>query len=100
MVEYVTFEGRSGKSYSYMPLEHAPDLARRAGNYVMAVRKAGGWRLLDAGEADDLGAQPWAATPDAAKVFIRLHVSRAAREQELSDLVAAQATPPAQAMAS
>jgi hypothetical protein len=100
VVEYVAFEGRSGKSYSYMPLEHAPDLARRAGNYVMAERKAGGWRLLDAGEADDLGARPWAATPDPAKVFIRLNVSRTAREQELSDLVAARATPTTQALAS
>lgn len=101
MAEYVAFEGGSGQSYSYMPVERAPDLARRAGNYVLAVRQTRGWRILDLGQSDDLGQKPWPAAPAPAKVLVRLNVSRVARERELEDLLAArEAVPSAQAMAS
>jgi len=101
VAEYVAFQGGSGQSYSYMPVEGAPDLARRAGNFVLAVPQGRGWRILDLGQSDDLGQKPWRGAPASAKVLVRLNVSRAARERELEDLLAARETlPSAQAMAS
>jgi hypothetical protein len=101
VAEYVAFQGGSGESYSYMPVEGAPDLARRGGNYVLAVRQARGWRILDLGQSDDLGQKPWGGAPASAQVLVRLNISRAARERELEDLLAARNAPPtAQAMAS
>jgi hypothetical protein len=101
VAEYVAFQGGSGQSYSYMPVEGAPDLSRRAGNYVLAVRQAHGWRILDAGETDDLGQKPWRGAPASARVLVRLNISRAAREREPEDLLAAREAPsPRQARAS
>jgi hypothetical protein len=101
VAEYVAFLGGSGQSYSYMPVEHAPDLARRAGNYVLAARDGPGWRILELGQSDDLGQQPWRGVSAAAKVLVRLNVSRSARERELEDLEAGRQAPPsAQAIAS
>ncbi|WP_041374526.1 hypothetical protein [Phenylobacterium zucineum] len=92
MSSYVIFRGASGAEYSYMPLARAPLLKGRSGNYVLSQPADGGWTIVSAGEAADLGTTPWPQPTGEEVVLIRFNVSRAAREAELADLV-----PPASA---
>lgn len=87
MSSYVIFRGVSGAEYSYMPLDRAPLLKGRSGNYVLARRSAEVWVLVTAGEAADLGVTPWPSPGADEGVMIRFNVSRAAREAELADLI-------------
>lgn len=87
VLNYLIFRGASGAEYSYMPLSRAPLLKGRSGNYVLARPGEGGWDVVSAGEAPDLGAAPWPEPSAHEMVLIRFNVSRSAREAELADLV-------------
>jgi hypothetical protein len=84
---YLIFRGASGAEYSYMPLSRAPLLKGRSGNYVLARSGEGGWEIVSAGEAVDLGTAAWPEPSGHEMVLIRFNVSRSAREAELTDLV-------------
>lgn len=54
---------------------------------MLARPGEGGWEIVSAGEAPDLGTASWPDPSADEMVLIRFNVSRSAREAELADLV-------------
>ena len=89
----VEFRGRSGETYSFVPLESEGSLRPIGVTYVIAESAADGWRLLKVGHTNNLAERSWAgplaevkAEHPAAELLIRLNVSRSIREAEAADL--------------
>lgn len=90
----VEFRGRSGATYSFVPLESEGSLRPIGVTYVIA-EPGDGWRLLRVGHTNNLAERSWAAplaeareAHPAAELWIRLNINRKIREAEAEDLAA------------
>lgn len=93
MSRRVEIQGNSGKSYTFTRLEGEAFLRQIGVTYAIAVRHAGRWQVLGAGETNNLADESWRPALEAARAehpaaecLIRLNVSRSIRETELSDI--------------
>lgn len=86
--------GKSGRTYAFTRLDGVEALRQVAVSYLIAEPLGQGWRVLHAGETNNLADASWQAVLEAKKVahpaaelLIRLNVSRSVREAELADLI-------------
>jgi hypothetical protein len=99
-VRRVEISGASGQSYAFTRLEHDSPLRAVGATYLIAEPAKAGWRILFAGETNNLADPSWRASLDAARpeypkaeCLIRLNVSRSVREAEIADIVQQHAPP-------
>ena len=92
--------GKSGARYRYTPLEESRFLPPAGANFVIAKMTKEGPTVVYAGETDNLANQSWRTALEKArkshpkaKVLTRLNVTRAIREAERQDLIAAHQPP-------
>ncbi|MDB5466533.1 MAG: hypothetical protein JWQ46_1295 [Phenylobacterium sp.] len=85
--------GKSGQSYAFTRLEGEAFLRQIGVTYVIAAPTETGWRVLSAGETNNLADGSWRPALTAgrkrdpqAECLIRLNVSRSIREAEVSDI--------------
>lgn len=93
MSRRIEFQGQSGKTYAFVPVEGETSFKPIGVTYVIAERDAGVWRLLHVGHTNNLAEKAWAAplaevrlAHPSAELLIRLNVSRSIREAEAADL--------------
>lgn len=96
----VEVTGASGSRYAFSRLEAGHPLRAVGVTYLIAEPSKGGWRVLYAGETNDLAAGAWRESLEAARrevpkaqCLIRLNVSRSVRIAEIEDIVAEHAPP-------
>jgi hypothetical protein len=96
----IELAGLSGARYRYTPIEEERFLPPAGANFVIAELTKAGPRVVFAGETDNLASQAWRPTLEkarktcpGAKVLTRLNVTRAMREAERADLIAAHEPP-------
>jgi hypothetical protein len=95
MSRRVEIVGKSGQSYAFTRLEGEAFLRQIGVTYLIAAPTQTGWRVLFAGETNNLADGAWRPTLAAerkrapqAECLIRLNVSRSVREAEVSDIAA------------
>lgn len=93
MIRRAEIPGASGQSYAFTRLEADQPLRQVGVTWVVAIVAKGGWRVLRAGETNNLADGSWKAPLQAAQAqhpkavcLIRLNVSRSVREAELADI--------------
>lgn len=91
MQEFVELKGASGRGYRFRLARTGQTPLPIAGNYVMVKWQAGRWTAAHLGMTNDLSKvhdEPPPAGRGPFHPYIRLNVSRAAREAEHEDLAA------------
>lgn len=94
MSQTIEFVGKSGARYRYMTIEEMRFLPPAGANYVIARRAGQSWKILMAGETDNLAVRAWQDPLDEAKtrygdveILTRLNVRSAVRREELTDMI-------------
>lgn len=100
MSQTIEFAGKSGSRYRYMTIEEMRFLPPAGANYVIARRSGQDFKILLAGETDNLAMRTWQNELDDAKsrygeveVLTRLNVRSAVRREELADMIAGNQPP-------
>jgi len=94
MAQQIDFQGQSGQSYRYLPLEVAGPLSPTGANYLFVKAKPGEQQIVYAGETECLhrgvheGWDKARKTHGANTIYVRLNVTRSVRRAELEDIVA------------
>lgn len=93
MIRRADIPGVSGQVYAFTELEVDQPLRQVGVTWLIATPAKFGWRVLQAGETNNLGDRSWAAALALARAkdplaacLIRLNVRRTVREAELSDI--------------
>lgn len=100
MSQTIEFAGKSGARYRYMTIEEMRFLPPAGANYVIARRSGQDFKILLAGETDNLAMRIWQNELADAKsrygeveVLTRLNVKSAIRREELADMIAGNQPP-------
>lgn len=94
MTQQLEVPGQSGQTYRYLPLENAGPRSPTGANFLFVKVKGGESTIVYAGETEclhrgvNVGFERAKKTHGANAIFVRLNVTRAVREAELSDVLA------------